>query len=228
MPRILAFLLVSTMASQLLSQVFPNAVELQHMAARFAPTPLNVDLDQLSAGDKTALTKLIQAGRVLDQLFLEQLWSGNVALYKKLLEDDSEIGKARLHLFWIYKGPWSDLDAHKAFIPGVPERKPLGANFYPEDMTRAEFEKWAAALPPDEATEAKGFFSVIRRDPKTRELEIVPYSQAYKPYLQRVSQLLTEAAEATDNESLKRFLKLRAKAFMDDHYYASDLAWMDL
>ena len=158
------------------------------MAARFAPTPLNVDLDQLSAGDKTALTKLIQAGRVVDQLFLEQLWGGNVALYKKLLEDDSEIGKARLHLFWIYKGPWSDLDAHKAFIPGAPERKPLGANFYPEDMTRQQFESWVSTLPEKDQEQARGFFTVIHWQAKGK-LTMIPYSQEYRPELEHTSAL---------------------------------------
>jgi len=198
------------------------------MAARFAPTPLDVKVDQLSVGDRRALVKLIQVGRTIDLLFLEQLWAGNVALHKKLLADSSDSGRAQLHLFWINKGPWSDLDAHKPIMPGVPERKPLGANFYPEDMTKAEFEKWVAKLPANEAAEAKGFFSVIRRDATNGGLRIVPYSKAYRPYLERVSRDLKEAAEATDNTSLKRFLELRAKALLDDDYYASDLAWMDL
>jgi Peptidase family M49 len=113
-------------------------------------------------------------------------------------------------------------------MPGVPPRKPLGANFYPEDMTTADFEKWVAGLPPKEAAEAKGFFSVIRGNSKTRALTAVSYSEAYQPYLKRIAELLREAAEETGNASLKRFLELRAKALLDNDYYASDLAWMDL
>ena len=159
---------------------------------------------------------------------MEQLWSGDNALYEKLLADDTPLGRARLHLFWIYKGPWSDLDAHKAFLSGVPERKPLGANFYPPDMTREEFDKWIAALPHDEAAQAKGFFTAIRRGSAAHRLSIVPYHRAYHSYLEEAAQLLKEAASDTTNESLRRFLNLRAQAFLDDDYYASDIAWMDL
>ena len=228
MRPLLSFLFVLAMSTQIHSQVFPDAAELKHMSARFAPTPFVVNTDELSAGDHKALAKLIEAGRNIDRLFLEQLWQGNIALYRKLLTEQSDLGKARLHLFWINKGPWSDLDAHRAFMPGVPERKPLGANFYPENMTKADFEKWVAALPPKEAAEAKGFFSVIRGDSNTGNLKAVPYSEAYQPYLKRIAELLREAGEATGNASLKRFLDLRAKALLDNDYYASDLAWMDL
>jgi hypothetical protein len=194
---------------------------LERMAAQFAPAPLRVDTSRLSPGDRQALVKLIDAGRVIDDIFLEQLWSGNKALEKKLARDPSPLGRARLELFQLYKGPWSDLDNHRAFLPDVPERKPLGANFYPEDMTREEFERWA----PEQA---KGFFSVIRRASKSRELEVVPYSRAYRPDLERAAKLLREAAALTDNPSLKHFLETRATAFLDDDYYASDIAWMDL
>ena len=204
--------------------MFSAAVDragLERMAAQFAPAPLRVDTSRLSPGDRQALVKLIEAGRVIDDIFLEQLWSGNKALEKKLMTDRSPLGQARLELFQLYKGPWSDLDNHRAFLPDVPERKPLGANFYPEDMTREEFERWA----PESA---KGFFSVIRREPATRKLEVVPYSHAYRPDLERAAKLLREAAASTDNASLKRFLETRANAFLDDDYYASDIAWMDL
>ena len=69
---------------------------------------------------------------------MKQYWSGDHALYEKLKQDTTPLGKARLHYFLLNKGPWSDLDGHTAFLPGVPERKPLGANFYPEDITRDE------------------------------------------------------------------------------------------
>ncbi len=206
---------------------FPNAVQLDHMAAQFAPTPLPVDASHLDPGDRQALVKLIQAGHVIDHIFLQQLWSGNEDLQRRLRADHSPLGRARLRLFSIYKSPWSDLDAHRAFMPGVPERKPLGANFYPEDMSRAEFERWVADLPPGQAHLAKGFFSVIRRD-AGRQLEIAPYHRAYEPDLQRAAGLLRDAAALTGNASLKRFLQTRAEAFLNDDYYQSDLAWMDL
>ena len=93
MRPLLSFLFVLAMSTQIHSQVFPDAAELKHMSARFAPTPFVVNTDELSAGDRKALAKLIEAGRNIDRLFLEQLWQGNLALYRKLLADDSDLGK---------------------------------------------------------------------------------------------------------------------------------------
>ncbi len=93
---------------------------------------------------------------------MRQVWAGNLALYAKLQRDTTPLGKARLHYFSINKAPWSDIDEYKAFIPGVPARKPLGANFYPENMTKAVFEEWVAQLSPKEQAQAKSFFTVIR------------------------------------------------------------------
>src|SRR5665213_1104784 len=117
-----------------------SLADIHGMTARFAPAPLRVDISKLSAGDRAALVELIEAGRVVNRIFMQQLWSGNLALYDKLRLDTSPLGKARLEYFRLNKGPWSDLDAHKAFLPGVPGRKPMGADFYPEDMTRETFE----------------------------------------------------------------------------------------
>jgi hypothetical protein len=210
------------------SQAFPDAAQLRHMAAQFAPTPLSADTSHLTAGDRQALGKLIQAARLIDDIFLQQYWSGDKALARQLREDTSPVGKARWALFEIYKGPWSDLDAHRAFLPDVTERKPLGANFYPEDMTREEFDRWTASLPAHEAELAKSFFTVIRRAPGSRQLEIVPFYRAYHDDLARAAKLLREAASLTENVSLKQFLETRAAAFLDDNYYRSDMAWMDL
>ncbi|HYL93532.1 MAG TPA: hypothetical protein VEW69_10285 [Alphaproteobacteria bacterium] len=205
----------------------PDAAKLKEMAARFAPTPLKVDTSTLSPGDQKALVKLIQAGHVVNHLFLEQLWSGNLALYNTLQQDKSPLGQARLHYFWINKGPWSEIDGHTAFLPGVPAKKPAGANFYPEDMTKEEFESWAKKLYPESKEQAEGFFTVIRRGPD-RKLKMVPYSTEYKSDLTRAAKLLREAAALTDNASLKKFLTTRAEAFATNNYFESDVAWMDL
>src|SRR6476469_5055121 len=147
-----------------LMAAIPDLAELNRMIARFAPVALHADTSKLSAGDQKALAKLLDAARVIDDIFLKQVWSGNVALRAKLAADSSALGKARLHYFDLNKGPWSELDDHAAFLPDVPPKKLPGANFYPEDMTKAEFEAWVAKLPPAQKEEATGFFTVIRRD----------------------------------------------------------------
>jgi len=184
----LTLLMMTTLA-------FPAEPDLKKMAARFERADIKADVTKLSPNDRKALAKLAIAAQIFDELYMKQLWSGNPALYAKLKQDRSPLGQARLQYFWINKGPWSDLDEHKAFLPGVPERKPLGANFYPEDMTREEFEKWPA--------KDIGFFSVIRRNPG-KQLTAVPYSQAYAVDLNKASGLLREAAALTENASLTR------------------------
>ncbi len=208
----------------------PGLAELQKMTARFAPTTLRVDTSKLSSGDRQALVKLIEAGRIMDDIFMVQYWSGDLALYSRLQKDKTPLGKARLQYFWINKGPWSFLDNFKAFLPGVPAEKPKGANFYPEDMTKTEFETWVAHLLKPQQEQAKGFFTVIREknEAGVTTLVAIPYSEEYKDDLTRAANLLKEAANLTDNASLKNFLNLRADAFLSNDYYASDMAWMDL
>jgi hypothetical protein len=205
----------------------PDLAQLQKMIARFQPTELRVDVSKLSAGDHQALGKLIEAARILNDVFLTQMWSGNHALYAKLRKDTTPLGKARLDYFWLNKSPWSEIDNHEAFLPDVPPKKLPGANFYPEDMTRAEFEAWAKTLSKPEREQAEGFFTVIHRD-ANRKLHAVPYSQEYRADLEKSAKLLEEAAALTGNATLKKFLTERATAFRSNNYYDSDIAWMDL
>jgi hypothetical protein len=207
--------------------LMPDLAQLEQMTKRFAPVTLHYDQSRLSPGDRQALAKLTEAARVMNLVFLDQLWKGDRALYEQLPKDATPLGKARLHYFWLNKGPWSDLDGHTAFLPGVPERKPMGANFYPEDMTRDQFEAWTKSLSKPRREQAEGFFTVIRRD-AGKHLTAVPYSEAYSADLHHAAALLREAAALTTNASLKNFLTLRADAFLSNDYYASDLAWMDL
>jgi len=211
------------------SSTAPNLVELEKMAGRFASTPLRVDTANLSAGDRHALVKLVQAARILDQVFMKQLWSGNADLYARLQKDATPLGRARLRYFWLNKGPWSDIDEYRAFLPGVPHRKLPGANFYPADMSKDDFERWVAGIPATDQEQAKGFFTVLRwQDKKVGSLAVVPYSEEYKAELSHAASLLREAADLTGNSSLRKFLSLRADAFLSNDYYESDLAWMDL
>src|SRR5207237_4071755 len=101
---------------------------------QFAPTDITADTSHLSQGDRTALGKIIEAAKLLDPLFLRQVWSGNEALLKKLESDTSSEGRERLHYFMINKGPWSRNEKNERFIDGVPQEKPPQAGFYPDDM----------------------------------------------------------------------------------------------
>jgi hypothetical protein len=169
---------------------------------------------------------MIEAARVLDGLYLRQVWGGNEALLLELMADRSPLGQARLHAFLLDKGPWSSLDRGAPFVPGVPAR-PDAANFYPAGSTKAEVEAWMNALPEAGRAAAQGFFTTIRRAPDGR-LTAVPYSVEYQGELARAAELLRDAASATAQPTLKAFLEKRAAAFLSNDYYESDVAWMEL
>jgi len=205
---------------------WPDAAALQKMTARFAPVDIGADIAALPAGERRALAKLVQAGRIMDAIYLRQVWGGNQAVLVDLLADTSATGRARLHAFLLNKGPWSELDAAAAFVPGVPA-KPGGGNFYPAGATKAEVETWLNALPEAERRQATGFFTTIRRGADGR-FHLVPYSIEYQGELARAAELLREAARLTGEPTLSRFLESRADAFLSNDYYASDAAWMEL
>jgi hypothetical protein len=194
---------------------------------RFAPTEITADASGLSKPDRQALDKIIEAARLMDPIFLRQVWSGNVALLKKLEADTSAEGRERLHYFKINVGPWSRLDENVAFIENVPPVKVPQGSFYPDDMTKDEFNAWVKGLPEQERQRAEGFFYVIRRDAGGK-LKTVPYSEEYREFLEPAAKLLRAAAELTTNQTLKNFLTKRADAFLSNDYYASDVAWMEL
>ncbi len=204
----------------------PTAAELRTMTARFAPVDIGADISRLPPSEREALGKLVEAGRVMDGIFLSQVWGGNPALLARLAGDSSELGRARLHYFLVNKGPWSRLDHDAPFVPGVPADKPSGANFYPAGSTKAELEAWLKTRETDRAA-ATGFFHTIRREP-SGTLVAVPYSVEYQGQLALAAALLREAARLTTQPTLKRYLETRAEAFLTNDYYASDVAWMEL
>jgi hypothetical protein len=221
----IAFVLTVGLVSSMLTA--QKESDLAGKIARFAPTTLTADTSKLTAKDRQALDKIIAAAKLLDPLFLRQVWNGNDALEKKLQADKTAVGRQRLHYFYINDGPWSRLDDKEPFIEGVPKEKPISASYYPEDMTKDEFNSWLQGLSDADKQKATGFFYLIRRGPD-RKLTIVPYSVAYKEYLTPAAALLREAAVLTTNTTLKNFLNKRADAFGSDDYYESDVAWMDL
>ena len=224
----IAFVLTVGLIAMLTAQKEPAGdADLASKIARFEPTTLTADTSKLTAKDRQALDKIIAAAKLLDPLFLRQVWSGNEALEKKLQADKTPVGRQRLHYFYINDGPWSRLDDKEPFIEGVPKDKPISANYYPEDMTKDEFNSWLQGLSDADKQKATGFFYLIRRG-ADKKLTTVPYSVAYKEYLAPAAALLREAAALTTNATLKNFLNKRADAFGSDDYYESDVAWMDL
>ena len=196
------------------------------MVPLFIPVDIAADVSGLPANEREALALVVEAARVMDGLFLEQVWAGNPSLLLDLQGDTTARGVANLSFFLINKGPWSRLEENNAFIPGVPA-KPAGAGYYPPDTTREEVSAWIDGLIGDARAAATGFFTTIRRGPDGA-LRAVPYSIEYQGPLAIAAEHLRAAAALTRQPTLARYLSSRADAFMSNDYYASDVAWMEL
>jgi hypothetical protein len=199
------------------------ASDISERRLQFEKRELTADVSHLSDGDRQALKHLVAAARSIDEIFTLQAWAGNPEFARQV---DSLAGKgadAAKEYYRIMYGPWDRLVHFEPFLGSRPH--PKGAGYYPEDMTVDEFEGWLDEH-PDDREAFTSLFTVIRRTGDG--LMAVPYSEAYRSYLEAAAEHLQAAAAVTDNQSLRRFLELRAEAFFTDDYYESDKAWMDL
>jgi hypothetical protein len=180
----------------------------------YAPFTLTADLAGLTDKERRMLGLFIDASAIMDDLFWRQAYGDRDALLASLAKDPKLQQFARVNY-----GPWDRLDGHAPFVPGVGP-KPLGAQFYPHDMTKAEFER--ANLP-----NARSEYTVLRRDAKGA-LRVVPYHEEYKDGVTRAAALLEEAAGLAEDPGLANYLELRAQALRTDDFRASDRAWLDM
>ncbi|MFM8269433.1 MAG: dipeptidyl-peptidase 3 family protein [Pseudomonadota bacterium] len=201
--------------------------DLDEKLKRLKKVKLDASQNALKPSEKKVLEKLIEASKIIDLIYLRQVWEGNPKLQEALSKNQTPEGKRLFFLFKQNMGPWLRLEHDLPFIPGVPNPKPAGAGYYPENMTKAEFESWLKTLSEKDQISATGFFSVIRRNQEGK-LVSIPYSEVYREFLEPASKLLLEASALSENSSLKKFLKQRAEAFLSDNYYDSDVAWMEL
>jgi hypothetical protein len=174
---------------------------------------LESDLSHLSDDQKEMVAVLIDASRIMDDLFWHQAFGDRDALLEGI--DDEATREFAL----INYGPWDRLAGNRPFVEGYGP-KPAGANFYPADMTDAEFEALEDRRKDD-------LYSLIRRN-EAGELTVEPYNEFYEERLADAAQLLERAAELAENESFAHYLRLRADALRTNLYQASDLAWMDV
>ena len=186
--------------------------------ARYTPVRLTTDLP-LGPAERRMIPLLIDAAREMDALFKLQAY-GNLDSLLATIPDPRVRRYAEINY-----GPWDRLAGNAPFIPGVGP-KPDGANVYPADMTRAEFEAQVAAGGA-RADSLKSLYTLVRRGPGGR-LTAVPYHQAFAPRLQRAAARLRQAAALAEDAGLRRYLELRADALLNDDYQPSDLAWLDM
>lgn len=188
------------------------AAEMQAKVDEFALVKLTTDLSVLTEKERQMIPILIDVAKIMDELFWKQAFGDKSELDK--IEDPCMKDFAMVNY-----GPWDRLDAMKSFVPRY-EAKPLGANFYPHDMTKEEFEQLAD---PNK----DGLYTVIVRN-EAGALEVVSYKDYYKEQIDKAIALMEKAIELAEDAGLKNYLQLRVEAFKTDDYFASDMAWMDM
>ena len=188
--------------------------------AQLASIRMQPDTSYLNAEEREVVNLLIQAAELMSEIYKRQATPGYDQLRQQVAaEDDPKL----LEKFDAFFGPWDPIEDGEPFFGGKP--KPPGAGFYPADLTKEEFDRYLAEH-PGEAEALTSPYTVVKRDGD--RLVAVPYSREYSQWLEPAAKLLEQAAARTSNASLKKFLALRAKAFRDDDYFQSELAWMDL
>ncbi|NOY22602.1 MAG: peptidase [Acidobacteria bacterium] len=196
---------------------------LQGELDKFARVLLEIDPASLTEKQKMTLRKLIAASDVMNEIYLRQVYGKNLSIRTRLETSVDPLDKAKLALFNLYKGPFNRLDHDRPFIGTM--QKPAGANFYPKDMTKREFESFVKSHPK----QAKAFESpvtVIHR--KDGKLTAIPYSVEYRELLEKAAGFLRDAAALSENKTVKLYLLKRADAFLSNDYFDSDMAWMDI
>ncbi len=192
--------------------------------AMFADTEIQVDLSSLTERERLCVEKLVEAGRLADDIFWRQSSHEAIAVRDSLAAMDDAVSKDFYNYVMINYGPYDRIFEGERFFGEGPVRKPLGAGLYPADMTREEFAAYVKANPSEQQALESQYTVVTRKDGKLRP---VPYHQHYAE-VRELSRLLLEASELADDPGLKTYLSLRAKAVWTDDYYDSDMAWMDL
>ncbi len=175
---------------------------------------LTSDLSHLSDNQKQMVGKLIDASKIMDELFWRQAFGDNKDAFLAKINDEKVQKFADINY-----GPWDRLNGDQVFLSGY-EEKPLGAEFYPSDITKEELNNATV----DDKT---GLYSVIKRDEKG-QLYSVAYSVEYAQELEKAANLLREASTLADDKEFANYLSMRAEALVSDDFQPSDFAWMDM
>ena len=185
----------------------------QELADQYAEFPLTTDLSKLTEKEKQMLPLLIEAADQMEAIYWQTAYGDKEQLFEGITDS------ALIKYLSINYGPWDRLDANRPFLETAGP-KPLGANFYPQDMTKSEFEALQDPRKND-------WYSIVRRDEKGA-LKVIPYHEAYPEQIRKAASLLKQAAQLAEDEGLRNYLTLRSEALLTDDYLKSDLAWMDM
>ena len=207
--------LVSSCKNEKSAEIYKEETQttMQKNLSKYVNVKLTADLSILTEKEREMLPILIQAANKMNDLFWYESYGDKTELLNSITDEDSKT------FVKINYGPWDRLNGNSSFIDGFGE-KPAGANFYPQDMTKEEFET-------ADIENKSSIYNFVRRD-ESGKLYSIPYHKQFEIELTEVSNLLLEASKLAENEGLKTYLELRAQALLDDNYQPSDLAWMDM
>lgn len=187
--------------------------QMQKNVNEYAVVKLTTDLSKLTEKEKQMIPVLLEVAQIMDDIFWEQTWGNKSALLDTIKDPYTK------QFVEINYGPWDRLGENISFIPGIGE-KPKGANFYPVDMTKEEFEKW------NDKDKSSQYTIIVRNADKS--LKSVWFHEAYAEKIKKAADLLLKAADLAEDAGLKKYLTLRSKALLTDDYFESDMAWMDM
>lgn len=190
------------------------------MLDKYATVRLTTDMSKLQPHEREMIPHLIEAARQMDDAFWRQAYGDKAELMAKI--DDKNLKR----FAEINYGPWDRLDNNKPFVPGVGP-KPAGANFYPADMTKQEFEGYCT-LHPDKAKELGDLYTIVRRADNGRDLVAIPYSTFFREQTTAAAAKLKSAGELAKDSGLRQYLFMRALALLQNNYQPSDMQWMDM
>lgn len=188
-----------------------KGVNMEQNLSKYVTVKLTTDLSVLSEKEKQMLPILFDAAKLMNEIYWEQSFGNKEELMSQVADENTK------KFIEINYGPWDRLNGNKTFIEGY-KAKPSGANFYPEDMTKEEFEAF------DDSNKTS-LYTLIRRN-ENGDLVSVWYHDAFAEKVQKAAELLEQAAELAEDDGLKNYLTLRAEALRTDDYQASDFAWL--
>ncbi|HMA21857.1 MAG TPA: hypothetical protein VKO87_13695 [Gemmatimonadaceae bacterium] len=197
-----------------------QAPEMQRRLSEYTTVKLAADTTNLTAKERQMIPLLIDAAKAMDPIFWEETWGSRDSLISNVTDQGIR------RFIDVNYGPYDRLDNNSPFIPEVGPRLP-GANLYPKDISKAEFEAAVAKGPPAHADSLKSLYTLVRRAPDS-SLIAVPYHVAFKAQNEIAAAKMREAAKLAEDPGLKKYLELRAAALLDDNYQPSDYAWMDM
>ncbi len=194
-------------------KIMETEQDIKQKADEFVPFKLTTDLSVLTEKEKQMLPILFEVAKMMDDIFWKEAYGNK----EKLFTDDTDVATEKF--LKINYGPWERLNNNKPFLAGVGE-KPAGANFYPTDMTKAEFDAWSNDTKTSQ-------YTVIRRN-ASGQLESIPYHVEFKEEIEVAAELLMKASSLAEDAGLKNYLEKRAQAILSDEYFESDMAWMEM